>query len=692
VNPRSVARRALSILCLLPFLCAGTVSRSPAGTLHEDLVQEMNRAPADQPVSAIVTLAERLDFRQLEREMAARGIHSRWRRHEYVLRAAQSLADRTQGPLLEELRAGQSHGSVLEVESFWVVNCIVVKARPEFVSALSLRGDVGLISLNREIDLRLGVDVPSPGGAATEEGGGSRDLQHSLQAINVEPAWNLGYTGAGRMVCAFDTGADANHPALAAGWRGSDPGVPWYEAWKDPYTYTEFPYDTGNHGTHVLGIMVADPPNQTPMVGVAYDAKWIAAGVIIGYDVQKILECYQWAVDPDGNPSTIEDVPDVINNSWGTHADCDQTYWEAIDLVEAAGIVNTIAVDNTGPGPMTVNSPESRIDTPYVNFGVGAVDTYNSGLNLYAGSGRGPSPCDSVTIKPEMTAPGVAVYSTVPGGGYTWKTGTSMACPHTSGAAALLRQVNPSLTVDQVKQAMMDTAQDLGDPGEDNGYGWGLLDVGAAVDWVLQNYPPPMPPRQLTGHQIDDGSVELLWRPPDPLSPVDSLVAYNIYRAPELMPYPEDPLMSITSADTTYIDSEPPLGVFRYVVTAVYQSGAESEPSNQVTVWVRDLTAAPDSAPTGGPLELAVRPNPAWAGAELVLRASGPFPVSVGIFDASGRRVRILEAASRDAGPLHTFSFDGNDEAGHRLPAGAYFVRARIGKDEAISRLVLISD
>jgi hypothetical protein len=75
------------------------------------------------------------------------------------------------------------------------------------------------------------------------------------------------------------------------------------------------------------------------------------------YTIEHALECYEWVVDPDGDPGTISDVPDVVNNSWDTSGDCDTTYWNAIDVAEAAGIVNTISVDNSGPGPYSVNSP-----------------------------------------------------------------------------------------------------------------------------------------------------------------------------------------------------------------------------------------------------------------------------------------------------------------------------------------------
>jgi subtilisin family serine protease len=92
-----------------------------------------------------------------------------------------------------------------------------------------------------------------------------------------------------------------------------------------------------------------------------------------------------------------------------------------------------------------------------------------------------------MTKKPEVAAPGVQVYSSVPGGGYEqngWD-GTSMAGPHVAGVVALMRQADPNLDVDSIKQILMRTAVDLGTSGEDNDYGWGIIDAYAAVSAVM---------------------------------------------------------------------------------------------------------------------------------------------------------------------------------------------------------------
>jgi hypothetical protein len=121
---------------------------------------------------------------------------------------------------------------------------------------------------------------------------------------------------------------------------------------------------------------------------------------------------------------------------------------------------------------------------------VGALDATNHifPYPIAGFSSRGPSGCDQLTIKPEVAAPGVDVVSCFRGGGYTSFSGTSMAGPHVSGVCALMREIDPDLEVDRAKQILMDTAVDLGEPGEDNAFGWGLIDAYAACLAVMHGY------------------------------------------------------------------------------------------------------------------------------------------------------------------------------------------------------------
>lgn len=577
-------RKAL-VLILLSVMCL--TAPAIAAEYDQHFADLLARSPNGAMVSGLVMIDKQVDLPRMQRQIAQLNLTSRWRQHEQVVREAQDLAARTQAGLIESLEAWKSQGLVRSYQPFWVTNMIAVEARREVFDRLLARADVGTIFENAPLQIRSAWEDGSP------PIDGDRTLPDNLTCVNVAPAWTMGLKGQGRIVCEFDTGADGTHEALAPRWRGAQAGVEWWEAWKDPYTGSQFPFDNGIHGTHVLGIMVGEKPDHTP-VGVAPGAQWIAAGVLIGFNVQKIIECYQWATDPDGDPSTIDDVPDVINNSWGNSLDCDQTYWNAIDLVEAAGIVNTISVDNSGPGYASVNSPESRAASPTVNFSVGNVDPHTSGYPIAISSGRGPSPCDYSSIKPEVTAPGTSINSSIPGNGYGNLTGTSMACPHVSGAVALIRQLNPDISVDDVKTALMATAYDRGDPGEDNSYGWGIIDIGAAVQYVRTRL-PNFPPESLSVSIAGD-TATLRWEVPSKSNPYNHLLKYKLYRAPVGQAYPLIPIGEVSGASSQLQLTDPnlPNGSYKYVVTALYVQG-ESGPSNEVVIEIRLPAPAPQN-------------------------------------------------------------------------------------------------
>ena len=189
----------------------------------------------------------------------------------------------------------------------------------------------------------------------------------------------------------------------------------------------------------------------------------------------------QWMMDPYGDPTT-NDGADVVNNSWGWVSDSPNMYdpiKDALNAWIAANIVPVFAIGNDGPSPRTTSSPG---DYPMA-LGVGATDSND---NIADFSSRGPVFWEGIgeIIKPDVSAPGVSVYSSVPWG-YEYWSGTSMASPHVAGTVALMisyaRSQGISLSVDTIKQLLKATAVDLGQSGPDNDYGWGRIDAFAAL-------------------------------------------------------------------------------------------------------------------------------------------------------------------------------------------------------------------
>lgn len=460
-----------------------------AGNIEPNFLMRLQNMSDDTMVSALVFMSDQVNTQALENSSLSPVRLPRHVRHAKIVNALKTMARETQGSILRQLAYLKGQGRVETYRSFWISNLIYVKARPSVLKSLAQRADVSIVYEDVAITNIQPVSV-KPSSAKT------RSVEGGIQDINAPQLWAMGITGAGRLVSHLDTGVDGDHPALHDRWRGLQPGVTPDEAWFDPVTHTNYPFDSGSHGTHTMGTMCGRAGSDT--IGVAPDAFWISAGVIDRVDIpttiQDAILAFQWIADPDGDPNTIDDVPDVCSNSWGLspiyHSQytypCDTLFWSYIDNCEAAGVVVVFAAGNEGPDPQTLRTPADRATTLTKSFSVGALEPGSQTIASF--SSRGPSPCENVPpenlFKPEVCARGVDVRSSLPGGGYGTMSGTSMACPHVAGAVALLRQVNPDATPDEIKMALLQTAVDLGTPGEDNTYGMGRIDVYAAAQML----------------------------------------------------------------------------------------------------------------------------------------------------------------------------------------------------------------
>jgi bacillopeptidase F len=662
-------------------VAASLLSANPsaAGSFADSFDARLAQANDREWVSGIVVLHPRVSARGLLEEAKARGLRSRWRVHEAVLRDAQETAARAQAPLLAALEFHERGGAVRQARPFWVTNAIALTAHASVFRAIVGRDDVRTIELDSPVEPRELTVEPTRHGRGTN---------HAHEAIHLNGAWEFGFTGKDRLVCTFDTGADGVHEALAPSWRGLEAGVPWYHAWFDPTDATEFPIESSSgHGTEVLGILVGKPPAGDP-IGVAYDASWIAGKIRFstgGSTTSDILSLFEWAADPDSNLSTIDDVPDVINNSWGTSEPCAETFWDAIDLVEAAGVVNVIAVANSGAAG--VRSPESRADTPFRNFSVGNTNTLGDPV-IYQTSGRGPSPCDGISIKPELTGPGVFVLTTAPGNRYGNTTGSSIAAPHVSGAVALLRQIDPDLEVDAIKEILMESSTDLGPAGEDNDYGWGLLNVAAAVQTVLaRSNALPHPTQARASGSLGD-SVRVDWGDPLTGRPQNDVLEFRVYRALQGSSFPEDPIGTVPASTHTFLDAGVPPGDYAYVVTAAYPSG-ESGPSKLARATVGRLAFAGNSF-GGGSVTVILSAGAASPRTRIEFDLVGRAPLYVEVHDARGRLVRELGPVDAAAGTTARLDVDRTDAEGRVLASGVYFVRVRQSQREGRQRMIVL--
>ena len=280
----------------------------------------------------------------------------------------------------------------------------------------------------------------------------AQTLPWGVDRIDAELAWAYS-TGAGVKVAIVDTGIDMDHPDLQANIKGGFNTIAPRRGYKDPNNFD----DDHGHGSHCAGI-VAAINNDIGVVGVAPDA-WLYGVKVLnkggGGMTSDCIEGIQWCTD---------NGMDVISMSWGSTA-YDQGIVDACNAAWAAGCVLVGAAGNSG-----VEDPDLY---PAGYESVMAISATDSSDNIASFSNYG----DEI----ELGAPGVSVYSCYKDGGYVTMSGTSMACPHVSGVAALAIAVYPTYTNDQIRQLLWDTAEDIGSPGWDIYFGYGLVDAQAAV-------------------------------------------------------------------------------------------------------------------------------------------------------------------------------------------------------------------
>ena len=452
------------------FICCTTY----AGELSPELQNQISAKNSDDVISVWIKLPDAVNTKSLKSNQNSLS-STRKGRYEIAVESFKTNHQNSQQALIGKLEDLKNDNKVVSYKPHWIANIIEVDLKVSELSELASRHDVEIIHAVPIITLI----TPEKSAQIAPDALG---VEANLTFINADDAWAAGYTGAGRVVCSFDSGVDGMHPALFSNWKGHNGDSA--AAWFDPRDQEPFPHvpsgTSPTHGTHTTGIMVGHDDATGDTVGVALDAKWIAAGVI---DVNgaSIIDAFEWAADPDGDPNSIDDLPDVINHSWGVQGiGCQDVFYTLIDNLEALGIVNIFAAGNEGTQTDAIRNPANRALDSIDCFAVG--NCYKTfPLTIYGSSSRGPSDCNGA-IKPNVVAPGYTIRSSVPGGTYASQTGTSMAAPHVSGLVAILRQKNPNATVDEIKTAILTSAVDGPHSLPDNTYGWGAIDCMAALN------------------------------------------------------------------------------------------------------------------------------------------------------------------------------------------------------------------
>lgn len=311
---------------------------------------------------------------------------------------------------------------------------------------------------------------------------------HKVNDI-IESKWahKNGYYGRGVGVAIVDTGICLHKDFTEGGNR--------VIAFKDFVAGGTEPYDDNGHGTHVAGIVGGNGySSKGKYVGVAPACNIIAIKVLDNKgdgNISDVLAGLQWIID-NRKRYNIR----VVNISVGTSAketlDENSLLVQGVNAVWDSGIVVVVAAGNNGPGPMSISTPGISRKVITVGSSDDNVSAEVFGAKSKNYSGRGPTPY--CIKKPDIVAPGsniiscninrytsrgvVNIQKNQPSEFpmmYTIKSGTSMATPAVSGAIALLLGEKPHLNNKEVKLKLRNSAVDLGQRWEKQG--WGLLNV-----------------------------------------------------------------------------------------------------------------------------------------------------------------------------------------------------------------------
>lgn len=454
--------------------------------ISSKLEYELSTTREQIPVYVILT--SQANAKQILANESARGLSKQAQVAE-ALTQVKLRNQQTQRPLVQRLSVLED---VVNVRSRWIVNLVGFSASPEKIREIATYPEVAAIYYDEPWEVEQVLEESM---AMTVPGG----VEPGIRAVNADKMWALGYTGFGGVAFTADTGVDPFHPALNYKYAGYEGRT---GAWYDFTGRTEFPFDCGDHGTHVSGTILGVDRIAEDTIGVAYNAHWLGGAILCGVGTADNIGAFEWAIDPDGDFETTDDRPVVINNSWRDPSiadeECTNTnpYPVILDNLEAAGIAVVFSAGNSGPDASTITPPHNY-NAGLVNaFTVGALNQISTGIAEF--SSRGPALCirDSVQldIKPEVSAPGQNVRSCLPEGGYGFKSGTSMAAPHVAGAILLLNEAFPSLDGETLKLALYHSAVDMGEPGEDNTFGMGIIDVFAAYNYLIDEGNTPVAP------------------------------------------------------------------------------------------------------------------------------------------------------------------------------------------------------
>ena len=491
------------------------VSFSYSQNISPVLEKKISTFSQKEFIPITIELKEKIDLNKLKNEFKINNTPIK-RRASLVAKKLQQKYKESQKELLEIII--QNPNDYKNLHQFWAVNMIYLESTPSLIKKLENN------SLINKIDIEMGkIELIESESLTHLQIHGGNSTEPGIEAINIRPLWDMGYTGKGTLVFNYDTGVWATHPAFSERFFGNF--YPMDQCW-DGY-FSDNPNGINDHGTHTMGIIGGLVKETNDTIGSSFNCYWIANDFVTSTveelpPVVDMVTSFEWSLNPDGDLSTNHDVPDVINNSWRWYnpidtVQCEGYIVDLMNVIETAGIGNIFSAGNDGPNNQGVKAPQ-RINSNLVNtFCVGSVNANSEDLMISTFSTRGPTQCPSeggaLEIYPEVSAPGQAIRSASGENGFDIKSGTSMAAPHVTGCFLLLKEAFPFLSGEEILLAIYYTAVDLGEAGEDNIYGMGIINGLAAFNYLAEIYEPVIP-----NNNVEDISIINIFNYPEKIS------------------------------------------------------------------------------------------------------------------------------------------------------------------------------
>ncbi|MDY0097448.1 MAG: S8 family peptidase [Candidatus Dojkabacteria bacterium] len=432
------------------------------------------------------------------------------------------------------------------------------------VYVISISDTSDIQSLEAELKAVVETDIPVKMSADTVDWGVSR--------IGADKVWSTG-SGTGIKIAVIDTGVQKDHPDLVT---NLGTGYDFVNNDSDAN-------DDNGHGTHVAGIATATL-NQAGVVGVSNTSKIMPVKVLnaqgYGY-LSDVAKGIYYAADNGAR---------VINLSLGAPTDS-SILKDAVNYATSKGVLIVAAAGNDSGAPCSYPASYSNV------ICVMATDSRNM-LASFSNIGG------------ELSAPGVYNYSTYIGSTYKYLSGTSMATPHVAGASALLFSICPTCTSSEIRSLLESTAIDLGEPGKDILFGYGLIDLTSAVLELQPEEEPTVPEDEDTQETPQEPVTETPTnkptspsKAPKRISQSISIVEPVVTKANKYIPtqveditvkYTLTPTLSDTTLEsvTVYVDNDE-------IETSTNQTGEFIIPSelfNHSQHWIKTVAQFTDGA------------------------------------------------------------------------------------------------